>query len=193
MRSFAHAQNPEPQLEKILQYFRFKKIEKHIRKNVKLLDIGCGFSAPLLTRFSDKIQFGVGIDMAVDASNNQKIRLIKSNLNSPLPLESNYFDIVTSLATLEHLENPQLMLSEIFRVLKPHGTLLLTTPTKWSKPVLEILSYKLKLISIQEISDHKHYFDFTSLKELCHNHGFSGFIHQYFQCFMNNFVIAVKK
>jgi ubiquinone/menaquinone biosynthesis C-methylase UbiE len=192
MRSSAHAQNPEPQLEKILQFFRFKKIEKHIRKNAKLLDIGCGFSAPLLTRFSPQIRLGVGIDIAVGVTSDKQISLIKSDLNSPLPLEDSFFDIVTSLATLEHLENPQLLINEIFRVLKPHGTLLLTTPTKWSKPVLETLSYKLKLISIQEISDHKQYFDSSSLKELCDNAGFSGFKHHYFQFFMNNFAIAKK-
>ena len=43
-------------------------------------------------------------------------------------IENNYFDLIISLAVIEHLENPTIFLNEAFRVLKPDGYLYLTTP-----------------------------------------------------------------
>ncbi|MBP6256774.1 hypothetical protein KA405_03490 [Patescibacteria group bacterium] len=35
----------------------------------------------------------------------------------------------------------------------------MTTPSVWSQPVLELLAYRLHVISEEEIRDHKEYFD----------------------------------
>ena len=45
-----------------------------------------------------------------------------------LPFEENTFDLVICLAVIEHLENPFHTLSEMLRVLKPGGTIYITTP-----------------------------------------------------------------
>lgn len=50
---------------------------------------------------------------------------------SHLPLDDETFDIVVSYATLEHVENEHLALSEIKRVLKPGGDLVISVPNKW--------------------------------------------------------------
>ena len=48
---------------------------------------------------------------------------------TPLPVEDETFDYVLCCEVLEHMEqDPMFMLSEINRVLKPEGTLILTTP-----------------------------------------------------------------
>lgn len=47
---------------------------------------------------------------------------------SKLPLQTNSIDTVILLEVLEHLEHPSRALEEIFRVLKPGGTLLLSMP-----------------------------------------------------------------
>jgi SAM-dependent methyltransferase len=49
-----------------------------------------------------------------------------SNENLPFPDES--FDLVTCTEVIEHLEHYRSTLREIYRVLKPGGTLVLTTP-----------------------------------------------------------------
>lgn len=45
-----------------------------------------------------------------------------------IPVKENLYDAVILSKVLEHLENPEVVLTEIFRVLKPGGTLLITTP-----------------------------------------------------------------
>ena len=47
--------------------------------------------------------------------------------NEALPYPNNTFDEVYSRGVFEHLTNPNNMLKEVYRVLKPGGTLILTT------------------------------------------------------------------
>ncbi len=48
-----------------------------------------------------------------------------------LPFPDMTFDTVVAFQVLEHLPEPKLALEEMFRVLRPEGTLLLTTPFMW--------------------------------------------------------------
>jgi len=59
----------------------------------------------------------------------------------PLPVVGGQYDVVVSLAVIEHLANPGHFLAEISRVLRPGGTLILSTPnwgycvkTFWNDP-----------------------------------------------------------
>lgn len=60
------------------------------------------------------IEVDEGIDMVADAH--------------ALPLSDNTFDSVIATEVLEHLHNPVLAASELLRVTKPAGTVLLTVP-----------------------------------------------------------------
>lgn len=53
---------------------------------------------------------------------------VEMNLNETFPLESDSFDAVLSIETIEHLENPWRFFREISRVLKPGGYAIVTTP-----------------------------------------------------------------
>jgi predicted SAM-dependent methyltransferase len=65
---------------------------------------------------------------------------IHSDLNNPLPLDSNSADIIIAGEIIEHLINPFRMLKECFRVLKPQGRLILSTPN------LNDLKSRLKVV-----------------------------------------------
>lgn len=51
-----------------------------------------------------------------------------ADLNQPLPMEDRVYDNVLSLNTLEHIERDEVMLREMFRVLKPGGTFHIGVP-----------------------------------------------------------------
>ena len=192
-KTYSHFERERKFLEIFLSRLRFKKVMKYIPDNARILDLGCGFYGDFLLRIKDKISSGVGIDISVNKTiNNHKIKLLKHNLDNPLPFNDNQFDIAVSLANLEHLNNPQQMFNEIYRVLNKKGILLLTTPSIYAKPVLEFLALKLKVIDEQEVMHHKFYFNKRSLCAYCRNTGFSFYAHSYFQFFMNNFLYAKK-
>jgi SAM-dependent methyltransferase len=55
-------------------------------------------------------------------------RLVELDPDAPLPLEDAGFDLVLCAETIEHVRDVQLLVSEIRRVLRPGGTLALSTP-----------------------------------------------------------------
>lgn len=193
-RQTAHFEDREPFLEKILSWLRYRKIVKKIPQNSKILDLGCGYNANFIKEISYKNCKYTGIDISINTKlDSNNISLIKHDLNEKLPFDNEVFDVVISLANLEHLISPESNLNEIYRVLKPNGSLLLTTPSIYAKPILEFLSFKLHLISKNEIMDHKNYFNKDILLKMCKRTGFSSIKHKYFQFFMNNFIKAIKR
>lgn len=192
-RSVSHFEKKEPFFEKLLCTLRFKKVIRHIPVESKILDLGCGYNGKLLCAVKSRITTGFGIDISVNPDfQDDKISLIEHDLAFPLPFSDDEFDVVTSLANLEHLHNPKETLKEVYRVLKPGGILLLTVPSTYSKPVLEFLAFKLGLISEQEIRDHKQYANRKILNGYCEMIGYSSWKQKYFQLWMNNFLIARK-
>jgi len=192
-RKKAHCEEKEPLLEGILSTLRFNKIIEHIPQNSKILDLGCGYNANFIRKISNKNCHCFGLDISINKELHlNNTTLAEHNLNNKLPFDDNIFDVVISLANLEHLQDLKFAFKEIFRVLKPGGILLLTTPSIYAKPVLEFLSFKLHLVSENEIRDHKNYFNKKILSDMCREVGFSQIRHKYFQIFMNNFLYAKK-
>ena len=188
--------NKEPFLEPILRRLRIKKIMHHIPKNCILCDFGCGTNAFFLSTIKSSIQLGIGLDLQLQSQLDRKIKLITCNLDENIPLKSNTVDVVTSLAVLEHLNNPMKNLREAYRILKKEGLLILTTPTPTptSKKILEFFAFKLGLLSINTIGEHKHYFDKKNLKEILIGAGFEEKKMEIksFQIGLNSLVVAEK-
>lgn len=57
---------------------------------------------------------------------------IQADLNDRLPLPDASCDVIAALEVIEHLENPRAMLRDCFRLLRPGGLLLVTTPNNES-------------------------------------------------------------
>jgi len=93
-----------------------------------LYDLGAGES-PFKDFFLKYAQQYVAVDWA--GSYHDTKADIAADLNKPLPIESEVADTVVSLSVMEHLCEPQMMLNEAFRILKPEGCIVLQVPWQW--------------------------------------------------------------
>lgn len=163
-----------------------------------IVDLGSGYDARLLcSLLSQYTQLrAAAVDMAFKSELKQvaRLRTVVNDLDMPLILEDSSADMCISLAVLEHLNNPQDFLKEVFRVLKPGGRVVLTTPGPSSKLLLEFLALKLKVIDAAEILDHKNYFSSSDLNLMFTTAGFSSdkIEAKTFIFGMNNVVVAIK-
>ncbi len=60
------------------------------------------------------------------------VEWIEQDLNAALPDHEAAFDVVVAAEVIEHLENPRFMIREVFRLLRPGGVALITTPNNES-------------------------------------------------------------
>ena len=57
---------------------------------------------------------------------------LQSDLNYPIPVPDNSYNFVVSTEVIEHLENPRATFREFYRLLRPGGILIVTTPNQES-------------------------------------------------------------
>lgn len=93
-----------------------------------LYDLGAGESA-YKDFFLQHASKYVAVDWA--SSYHDTKADITADLNKPLPIESAIADTVVSISVMEHLCEPQSMLNEAFRILKPGGRIVLQVPWQW--------------------------------------------------------------
>jgi 2-polyprenyl-3-methyl-5-hydroxy-6-metoxy-1,4-benzoquinol methylase len=162
----------------------------------RILDIGCG-SYPLFLsgiEFSEK--YGLDKSISLDL---RPEGMVLSNYDletrSDLSFDDSFFDVVTMLAVFEHIEKPKLkhLLMEIYRVLKPGGVYILTTPAAWTDPILRAL-VKLRLISSVELEEHKDAYTHSKIASFLTEAGFNEEQIElgHFELWMNNWARAGK-
>lgn len=172
-RKKSHFQEKEPTLEQILRQLRFFAVRPFVKKESIVLDLGCGYDGEFLKSISSKIKLGTGYDISVKRKKVAKnVNLFSKYINDKLHLPKSSFDLITSLANIEHLEKVQNVLNISYKALKRNGMLIITTPNPKGKFILEVLAFKLKLINQREISDHKHYYSKKELRKMLKLAGF---------------------
>jgi 2-polyprenyl-3-methyl-5-hydroxy-6-metoxy-1,4-benzoquinol methylase len=96
----------------------------------RVLDLGCRYGA--LTEFYAEGNEVVGVDIDREALEHAKARLgietAWADLDEPLAFEDASFDVVVIGELLEHIREPQRLIDEAERVLRPGGTLVGSTP-----------------------------------------------------------------
>src|SRR6202012_728028 len=97
-----------------------------------------------------------------------EISFLRAGIDGPLPLEDNSFDVVWSSEVIEHVADTARWLSEVRRVLRPRGRLLLTTP---SHGRLKLAVGGLERYS-EPLGDHLHLYTARSLRDLLAEFGF---------------------
>ena len=185
----------EPFLEPLLRRMRLRQVLPNIQAypDCHLLDVGCGWEAKLLRMVEPYVARGVGVDFKAPELKTAKLETVSVVFNERLPFASADFDVITMLAVLEHMDKPLEILRDCARLLRPGGTLLMTVPSWYAKPVLEFLSFRLGIVNPEEIRDHKRYFNREDLYEIFDQVEALAIVeHEYFQWRFNNRLVARK-
>jgi len=183
----------EPVLEPLLRQIRFgvakSLLENILIKDSLVLDYGCGPEGKFYKYLKkNKIPFKkyIGYDPLSKDEIMSKDVLITADFKKIMNLK---YDLITMFAVLEHLDYPYFDFSFLNKIMKRNGYLILTTPTKSAKFILEFLSYKLGMVSEREIEEHKHYFSVSEIASLFKKYGFKVLYKKIFELGMNNYVL----
>jgi SAM-dependent methyltransferase len=184
-------------VDELVFRLRARRILSHFPPHAAAaVDLGSGHDYRLLRHLlrGGGIGSGTAVDVALDPGAPAAIRLIEADLGQPLDIASASVDVVLSLAVLEHLDDPALHLREAHRIMRSPGLLLLTSPSRSSRRLLEFLAYRLRVIDADEIRDHKHYFDAAEIRALLAAAGFApdAIAYRTFLLGLNQFVSATK-
>jgi SAM-dependent methyltransferase len=160
----------------------------------KFLDIGCGDGS--LTLFLAKLVKAKDIkavEIAEDGAKRTREKGIDCYVidvdSEPLPFEDETFDFVFCGEIIEHLFDPDHLLSEVHRVLKTNGIAIFTTPNlaAWYNRILLLFGYQpysvsvsLKHYAVGKLfeksssagKEHIRFFTLRALKSLLKIHGF---------------------
>jgi len=177
---------------KFFRVIRNKKVAEYVPSGATMLDIGCGSDYYLLREVSRKIRNGIGIDIAVRNRKENNITIRKAKISEKLLFKSGTFDVATMIAFIEHLDKPEKMISEVRRVLKKGGIIIITTPMGRAKPFWELL-VNLGLTEEKTTEDHKQYFSPERIEGLLVKNGFDIDVSENFEFGMNYIAVGKKK
>jgi 2-polyprenyl-3-methyl-5-hydroxy-6-metoxy-1,4-benzoquinol methylase len=156
---------------------RLKFLLARVRAGERVLDVGCGegrFTAELTAA---RVH-GVGIDVAEEPLRRARaahpgvdVRLVDAC--GPWPLPDASFDAVWAGEVIEHVADTAAWLSEVRRVLRPGGRLLVSTPNHSRLAVLRLaLSARAFDAHFDPRSDHLRFYTRRTLISLLEDFGF---------------------
>lgn len=104
---------------------------------LRVLDVACGVGYGSVILCEAGAASVVAVDLAFDAiaANGEARQPLFTNANAcKLPFGDETFDVVVSFETIEHVPDPESLLQEIRRVLKPGGICICSSPNRDFKP-----------------------------------------------------------
>ena len=177
-----------PQLRHTKSVEYFASLANGIYGPKNLLDVGCG-NGTITTKIRQVLGLGAvdGVDLLagkLDVPSWLRMKYADFDKDK-LPYADSSFDAVYCGEVVEHLYNPDNLLSEIHRVLSPTGVCLITTPNlgSWYNRIVVLLGYQPcsisasfyhenvgKMINIVGHRGHIRGFTLRALKELLKIH-----------------------
>lgn len=146
-----------------------------IKTGNSLLDVGCGDGC-FLELAKPKYNSIYGLDISSKAVQTCVQKGILAQLyTDTFPFRNSYFDTVTCLDVIGHVDDPRQTISEMARVLKFGGTLILSTPNmRYIKHLYTLfIQGKFPALSTSSIDTDimydggiLHYFTFKNLKDI---------------------------
>lgn len=100
----------------------------------RALDFGAGTGrlARLLAERPRFAQVDAADIVAYEGASAGRVNWILADLNERLPVPDGTYDLIVAAEVIEHLENPRFLAREWFRLLRPGGALVVSTPNNES-------------------------------------------------------------
>lgn len=174
-----------------LRFSIFEKIVGSLDNNYKILDFGCGPEAQF-SKFLIKNNFAGsyhGYDPLLNVKSLNKKFTFSKNIED---IGENKYNFITMFAVLEHLDYPDFDFRVLDKSSMPGTRLFLTTPTVFSKPILELLSQKFGIVSKREIDEHKHYYNKIDIEKVFKPFGFEIVSYGFFELYLNQWAYLKK-
>ncbi|MCX6126889.1 MAG: class I SAM-dependent methyltransferase [Proteobacteria bacterium] len=188
-------------LERLLTWFRIRKVLPYVKSKAVVLDFGCGRHLGALRALKSIASVRIGVDScfknlpAEESSDGILACGSFLEVEQALQLKGARVDTILSLACFEHLEQHEFqgVLKQLDALSGIDCRLVGTVPTPWAKPVLEFLSYRLHLIDPSQIEDHKVYYDRAKIEQVLVGTTWLLTEYRLFQFAMNSFFVLKKK
>lgn len=118
-------------------------------KSAKLIDLGCD-DGDMTMKIARKLQSKdiTGIDIIEDElikAKEKKIKTYKMDLNNKLEFKDESFDVIHANQVIEHIADVDLFMSEIKRILKKGGYVIISTEnaSSWCNIVASIMGWQI--------------------------------------------------
>lgn len=183
---------------------KWPKLKNHIPRegNVAILDFGCGAGHILseIKKLNPRAKL-IGLDVSRAALDEAQKLLPEAELHKiedggKFPLPDNSVDFIFTSEVIEHVYDTENAAKELYRILKPGGEMLLTTPYhNFIKNLLILLSGKFDK-HFDPVGPHVRFFSGKTLFGLLERQGFKikshGFYGRFYPISHSIYLIATK-
>jgi 2-polyprenyl-3-methyl-5-hydroxy-6-metoxy-1,4-benzoquinol methylase len=182
-------ENPPSVLDRLGVWLNISRIQREAGAldGRSIADVGCGYRAVVARTLAQRAASVTVVDVALDPELSRLPRV--HAFVGPLPtvlanIKDSTQDITLCINVLEHLWEPEATVAELRRITAPGGSVLINVPSWMGKRFLELAAFRLGLAPVEEMQDHKMYYDPRDLWPLLVR---SGFRPDEIRCFRHKF------